>query len=233
MLIGLADAPVPRYPLYVALGGKRVLVVGGGAVAERKVRTLLRYQAQVTLIAPESTLVLSELAADGAIEWRRRAFAPGDCQGCAIVICAVGCRDIDELVYADAQACKALVNVVDVPELCDFYVPSIVDRGSLQIAISTSGASPATARKLRKQLEWQFPPVWERYLLLLAQVRALVLERISGGEAERKPLMERLASLGLLQRLKAGESPEAEAVYQELLAAHDGAVVPATEELAR
>jgi precorrin-2 dehydrogenase/sirohydrochlorin ferrochelatase len=206
----------PLYPLFLRVQGRRVLVAGAGAVAERKVETLLKYGADVVVVAPEATARISALAADGTITLIPRTFVPGDCNGATLVISAVGNEAVDEAICADAHTCGALVNIVDVPPLCDFYVPSVIDRGRLQIAISTCGCAPLVARQLRQRLETDFSPVWDDYLELLGKVRALVLQRVPGGEAAHKPLLQQLAAMGLLERLERGEVLEAEALYQEL-----------------
>jgi precorrin-2 dehydrogenase/sirohydrochlorin ferrochelatase len=208
----------PKYPLFLELADKPVLVVGAGAVAERKVLTLLHYDAKIRVIAPKVTVRLKELAEQGTLSLEQRPFTAGDCAGAVLVFCATGDTNINQEVYEDAHAQNALVNVVDVPPLCDFYVPSVVDRGLLQIAISTNGASPTVAKQIRHSLEEEFSPEWSAYLQLLAEVRQLVLERIDGEEAQRKPVFEKIATAGILERLVSGEHLDAESLFQEFAA---------------
>jgi precorrin-2 dehydrogenase/sirohydrochlorin ferrochelatase len=204
----------PRYPIFLDLVDKPVLVVGAGAVAERKVRALLPYGARVAVVAPEATAGIRALAADASVlvSWQQRAFEPEDCQGVRLVFCATSSEEVNRAVYAAAQACGAWANVVDVPPLCDFYVPSLVSRGPLQVAVSTSGASPTVAKQVRRDLEQRYDESWSAYLELLGEVRALVLADASIAASQRRPLFEQIAAAGLRERIKAGERPSAAAV---------------------
>ena len=126
---------------------------------------------------------------------------------------------VNEAVYAEAEARGVPANVVDDPAHCSFIVPSVVRRGPLQLAVSTSGAAPVLAKRLWRELEGRFPEDWAVYVDLLAEVRALVRSRMAGGEAERAPVLEAACDLGVLERLRAGERLDAEAVYAEALRA--------------
>lgn len=206
------------YPLFIRLSGQKVLVVGGGLVAERKVQTLLEHGARVTVVSPKVTGSLRSLAAAESISWIGRCWEPDDGDGALLVIAATGVDGVDEAVYAEAEARHQLVNVVDVPHLCTAIVPSVVKRGRLQIAISTSGASPSTARELRRQLEALFPAYWEDYLDLMAELRLLVKSRVPGPMERRAPLYEAIQAGDLLERVASGERPAAEEVYGRVVA---------------
>lgn len=206
-----------RYPVFLDLTDKRSVVIGAGVVAERKIGTLLEYGAAVHVIAPQATECIEQWAADGSLTFERRAYAAGDCVDAFLVICAVGVREVDQQVYAEACAHETLVNVVDVPHLCNFIVPSIVKRGPLQIAISTSGAAPTVAKQIRRDLEQRYPQDWADYLILLGELRTLVIARVDGGEERRKPLFEAVSEAGILERMRAGEQLDAERIYSEII----------------
>jgi precorrin-2 dehydrogenase/sirohydrochlorin ferrochelatase len=207
----------PKYPVYLDIADKNVLVVGGGSVAARKAETLLSYGASVLVIAPEADAAIAAACDDPActLRWERREFAPGDCAGMRLVFCATNSERVNRAVFADAHEYGALANVVDVPPLCDFSVPSIVDRGLLQIAVSTSGASPAVARRVRERLEAEFGPEWEEYLALLSEIRGEVLGTGELDEDERREVFERIAAADLLGRIRDGEHPSALEVIQQ------------------
>ena len=126
---------------------------------------------------------------------------------------------VNEAVFAEAEAVGIPVNVVDDPAHCSFIVPSVVRRGALQLAISTSGAAPALAKRLRRELEERYPEDLAAYVDLLADVRALVKERVDGGEAQRAPLLEAACDPALLERVRSGEALDPETVFAEITAA--------------
>src|ERR671931_900665 len=143
-------------PLYIAclrLEGRSCLVVGGGEVGLEKVEGLLACGGEVTVIAPEAEPEIEELAAEGSIRWERRSYAgPQDLEGVFIVIACTNDTDVNIAVYEDAERRAMLVNVVDVPPLCNFILPAIVRTGPLAIAISTAGASPALAKRMKAEV---------------------------------------------------------------------------------
>ena len=152
------DTPLPRlFPLFMKLEGRRALVVGAGHVAAEKIDALLAAGAVVTVIAPEANERVRELVAAGKVAWRRRPFEDGDVVGARVVIASTGDPSVNAAVYEAAWRWGIPVNVVDVPQLCDFYCASVVQRGPVLIAISTSGASPSLARRLRKYLDQLLP----------------------------------------------------------------------------
>jgi precorrin-2 dehydrogenase / sirohydrochlorin ferrochelatase len=214
----MSDAAVPYskayYPVYLDLVGRPCVVVGGGRVAERKVETLLKYGADVTVIAPEVTPAIEELVEADRIIVERRGYVRGDLTGAFVVICATDSEEINRAVYSEAEETGVLVNVVDVPPLCNFIVPSIVRRGGLQIAISTGGAAPAVAKRVRKRQQEEFGEEWGPYVALLGEVRALAMSEIE-DDAERKAFFERVADSDLLARFARGETPTAGDVVAE------------------
>lgn len=206
------------FPLFVRLDGARVVVVGAGDVAARKVNDLVTQGARITVVAPEACDGIRKLARTGAISWERRSYQLGDLAGALLCVVATSDRSVNEAAYAEASASSILVNVVDVPDLCTCIVPSVLRRGRLQIAVSTGGAAPAVARDIRHRLEEEFPGWWEDYLDLMAEVRAIVKQRVPGPSRARTPLYEALAASDLEDRLASGERPCAQDVYDDVVA---------------
>jgi siroheme synthase-like protein len=164
------------YPAYLDLTGRRCVVIGAGAVAERKVRQLLASEADVTLVSPDATGELEQMAAEGAVRWVRRGYAPGDLAGMMLAIAATDDETVNRQVHTEAEREKTLLNVVDVTPLCGFIAPSIVERGPVTLAISTGGASPALARKLRESLSESSELQWADLAGVMAQARQRVRE---------------------------------------------------------
>jgi len=180
--------------MFVKLDGRRCLVVGAGTVAEAKIESLLLAGASVHTVAPKATPKVREWARNGRIEWRARAYVPGDLAGAFLVITATGSPALHDDIYAEAQSRGVLCNAVDEPQRCDFYFPAVVRRGELQIAISTGGLSPALAQRLRKELEQQFGPEWEQWLAQLGRTRD-ELKSIPMPPEQRRRLLHQYASL--------------------------------------
>jgi siroheme synthase-like protein len=162
-------------PLYIAclrLTGRRCVVVGGGNVGLEKVEGLLACDAEVTLIAPEAHPELVQLALEGSIRWEQREYASeADLDGALIVIAATDDTDLNIRVFEDAEKRSMLVNVVDVPPLCNFILPAIVRNGPLAIAISTAGASPALAKRMKREIAEQFGEPYALLAILLNEAR--------------------------------------------------------------
>ena len=161
-------------PFYIAclkLTGRRCVVVGGGAIGLEKVEGLLACDGRVVLIAPDADEELERLAAEGSIEWIRRPYEPGDLEATFMAIAATSDTDVNIAVYDDAERRAMLVNVVDVPPLCNFILPAIVRTGPLAIAISTAGASPALAKRMKAQIAAEYGEPYARLAVLLNEVR--------------------------------------------------------------
>jgi precorrin-2 dehydrogenase/sirohydrochlorin ferrochelatase len=171
-------------PIFLKLRGRRVLVVGGGNVAESKIESLLLADADVVVVAPELNANVSELARAGKIVWRQKSFDPADLNGIFLVIAATNVPEVNHLVYRLAEERSILCNAVDDPEHCHFYYGAVVRRGPLQIAISTDGLSPALAQRLRRELEQQFGPEYEAWLEYLGAMRDLI--RASTPDEQRR-----------------------------------------------
>src|SRR5262245_44752361 len=181
------------FPMVLKLEGRCCLVVGAGAVAEGKISGLLDAAAKVRVIAPEATEQVRAWAAAGQIEWLARPCEPSDLEGMFLAVAATSDAELQQNISAEARRRGVLCNVVDVPELCDFYYPAVAQRGALQIAVSTSGQSPALAQRLRKELEEQFGPEYEAWLQQLGEERAKLFAASMDPE-ERKRLLHDLAS---------------------------------------
>jgi precorrin-2 dehydrogenase / sirohydrochlorin ferrochelatase len=161
-------------PFYIAclrLTGRRCVVVGGGEVGLEKVEGLLACDGQVTLVAPEAQPELAQLALEGSIRWERREYRSGDLEGALIAIAATDDTDLNIRLFEDAEARSMLVNVVDVPPLCNFILPAIVRNGPLAIAISTAGASPALAKRMKREIGDLFGEPYANLAILLNEAR--------------------------------------------------------------
>src|SRR4051795_2669061 len=157
-------------PFYIAclrLTGRRCVVVGGGEVGLEKVEGLLACDGRVVLVAPDAVPQLQELAAEGSIAWERREYSAQDLEGTFVVIAATSDTDVNVRVYEDGERRAMLVNVVDVPPLCNFILPAIVRSGPLAIAISTAGASPALAKRMKREIGEQFGEPYARLAVIL------------------------------------------------------------------
>jgi precorrin-2 dehydrogenase / sirohydrochlorin ferrochelatase len=167
---GMLDTPF--YIACLRLSGRRCVVVGGGDVGLEKVEGLLACDGEVTLIAPDAIEPLRQLAREGSIRWERREYAgAADLEGVFIVIAATSQTDVNIAVFEDAERRAMLVNVVDVPPLCNFILPAIIRTGPLAIAISTAGASPALAKRIRDEIAEEYGEPYARLAVLLNEVR--------------------------------------------------------------
>jgi len=181
------------FPMFIKLAGRQVLVVGAGNVGEPKIGGLLETGARIRVVALDATPTVREWARAGKVELELRGFTAGDLAGAFLAVVATSSRTLNERIYREAQAHGVLCNVVDVPDLCDFFYPSVVRRGDLQIAVSTSGKSPSLAQKIRQQLEKQFGPGYAAWVAELGETRKLILA--SDLDKERKlELLHSLAS---------------------------------------
>jgi len=163
--------PEKLFPMFLKLSARPCLVVGAGAIAESKIASLLDAGGQVRVVAPQATPQIHAWAQSKTLDWHQRPFEPADLDGMFLVIAATSSTELHERIFEEATRRGVLCNIVDVPPLCDFYYPSVVQRGALQIAISTAGQSPALAQRLRKQLEDQFGPEYEEWLAQLGEAR--------------------------------------------------------------
>ena len=167
---GMLD--IPFYIACLKLSGRRCVVIGGGDIGLEKVEGLLACEGEVVLIAPDAIEPLRELADEGSIRWEQRAYAGlNDLEGVFMVIAATNDTDVNIQIYDDAERRAMLVNVVDVPPLCNFILPAIIRTGPLAIAISTAGASPALAKRIRNEIAEEYGEPYARLAILLNEVR--------------------------------------------------------------
>jgi len=166
---GMLDTPF--YIACLKLEGRKCLVVGGGDIGLEKVEGLLACNGDVTLVAPDAIDELRSLASEGSIAWEQRAYEPSDLEGTFMVIAATNDTDVNIGIYDDAEKRAMLANVVDVPPLCNFILPAIVRTGPLAIAISTAGASPALAKRIRNQIADEYGEPYAKLAIMLNEVR--------------------------------------------------------------
>ena len=179
--------------MFLKLSARPCLVVGAGTIAESKIASLLESGGRVRVVAPEATPQVRSWAQTKGIEWHQRPFQPDDLEGMLLVVAATSSTVLHERIFEEATRRGVLCNIVDVPSLCDFYYPSVVQRGDLQIAISTAGQSPALAQRLRKELEDQFGPEYEEWVAQLGEARGK-LRSTNMDSQERKGLLHEDAS---------------------------------------
>ncbi len=198
----MTHEPSPKlFPLFLKLENRPCLVVGAGTIAEGKIAGLLEAEATLRVVAPQATPQIHSWAKEKKLDLHQREFEPKDLQGMFLVVAATSNAPLHEQIFAEARRRSVLCNVVDVPHLCDFYYPAVVRRGPLQIAISTSGESPALAQRLRKELEIQFGPEYEAWVTALGEARAEIAKRDLAPE-DRKDLLHQLATEEFFQVFK-------------------------------
>jgi len=207
---------VRYYPIFLDIKGKSCVVIGGGSVAERKVLSLLDAGSKVLVISPELTPVLKKLAAKKKISYCPKSYEIGDLKGFFLAYSATDDPKVNKSVFNEAKKEGIFLNVVDVPELCNFIVPSVVDRGNLLIAISTSGKSPAMAKKIRQKLEKEFGKEYAVFLDIMGRIREKVLKR-SEESGKNKKIFERLISSPLLGWIKKGKKKEIDKFLKKVL----------------
>jgi precorrin-2 dehydrogenase/sirohydrochlorin ferrochelatase len=204
------------YPVSLDIRGKKCLVVGGGDVGTRKVITLLECGAYVIVVSIDASEKILMLAESGRIELKRRPYTGDDLEDMFLVICATDNEELNLRVSRDAGKRGMLCNIADRPEACNFILPAVVKRGDLVIAVSTSGKSPAFAKKLRKDLEKQYGAEYADFLKLMGEIRKKLLSKNHGPE-EHKHLFEKLISRDMVQLIKKNEKDKINAVIKDVL----------------
>lgn len=191
-------------PIYVNTSGKPVLVIGGGRVAERKVKGLLQGKARITVISPQLTPELEQLHQESRFEWIARSYRNGDLRGAFLVYAATDDSQVNTAVVQEAEAASILVNDAISSGNSSFITPSVVRRGRLSIAISTAGAGPAAATEIRALLEQQFGDEYETYLDFLHQMRMEIKSRAL-SPVIRSKLLRRLTEMDILEQIRTGQ----------------------------
>lgn len=204
------------YPVNLDIKNRKCLVVGGGAVGTRKVAALLDCGAAVTVVSPEVTPKLLGLSSRGDISLEKRSFQATDLAGTFLVIGATDNEELNRTIHSEAQRRGMLCNIADRPEACNFILPSIVRRGDLIIAISTSGKSPAFAKKLRKEFEAALGEEYADFLKLMGAIRKKLLAEKHEPEAH-KHLFERLINQNLVDRVKHRQTDDIDTLLLETL----------------
>jgi precorrin-2 dehydrogenase/sirohydrochlorin ferrochelatase len=204
------------YPINLDIQNRRCLVVGGGSVSTRKVKTLLECGAKVTVVSPVVTEALLALSRNESIVLKQRPYQPSDLDGMLVVIGGTDNEELNRQISADASDRKVLCNIADRPEICDFILPSIVHRGDLVIAISTSGKSPAFAKKLRKDLEKEFGNEYAEFLRLMGAIRNKLLSANHEPETH-KHLFEKIIAQGLLELIRDGKKEKINSLLRNVL----------------
>jgi precorrin-2 dehydrogenase/sirohydrochlorin ferrochelatase len=204
------------YPIYLDIKGKHCLVVGGGDVGTRKVTTLLDCGAHVTVVSPDATGHLQQLAENQTIRWFKRPYASTDLGGMFLVIGATSDQTINLKISSDAARIDKLCNIADRPEACNFILPSIVRRGDLVIAVSTSGKSPAFAKTLRKELEGRFGNEYAEFLHLMGKIRDKLLTEKHEPETH-KPIFESLIEKGLIDLIRKNDVKKIDDMLRDAL----------------
>jgi siroheme synthase-like protein len=215
-------------PFYIAclkLTGRRCLVVGGGEIGLEKVEGLLACDGSVVLVAPEAVPELRQLAAEGSIEWLRRSYDTADLERTFIAIAATDDTETNIRVYEDAEQRAMLVNIVDVPPLCNFILPAIVRTGPLAIAISTAGASPALAKRIKRQIAEEFGPEYARLAIMLNEVRGWAKGTLPTYQ-DRKAFFEAIVNgdPDPVELLRAGDEDSVHALIKAAQQSHAHAV---------
>ncbi len=210
------------YPICLRVEGRPCLVIGGGEVAARKVLSLLKAGARVTIISPTLTPSLTAAATAQRFVHHTRQYRTGDLDGFQLAFAATNDEGLHAIIARDADAAGVLLNVVDRPQLCSFIVPAVVARGDLTVAISTGGASPALAKRLREEFATLLGPEYEQALVILRAVR----QRLQGeprAPEERRDILTALVRSDLLDLLRAGNAAQVDQLLQTTVG--DGASV--------
>jgi precorrin-2 dehydrogenase / sirohydrochlorin ferrochelatase len=211
-------------PFYIAclrLDGRRCLVVGGGEVGLEKVEGLLACRASVTLVAPNAEPALVDLALEGSITWERREFEDADLDGCLIAIAATDDTDVNISVFEGAERRAMLVNVVDVPPLCNFILPAIVRTGPLAVAISTAGASPALAKRMKREIAQLFGEPYAQLAVMLNDARGWAKATLPTYQ-DRKQFFESIVNgdPDPIELLRAGDAAAVRELIENARLAH-------------
>jgi len=208
---------VPRYyPAYIDIKGKRCLVVGGGKVAERKVKLLLKCDAMVSVVSPELISRLKELNSKGKIKFFKGEFKEKYLKDMFLVIGATDNSEVNLKIYKAASKKNILVNIVDSPEICNFIVPSIVERGDLIIAISTGGKSPALSKKLRKELEDRYGFEYSKFLNTMGSLRKKISSKIR-DKKKREEIYNKLVDSDIIKLIRDGDDETVKSRVNEII----------------
>jgi precorrin-2 dehydrogenase / sirohydrochlorin ferrochelatase len=217
----------PYYPIYIDIEDRDVVIIGGGNVCARKAETMMKYGAKVTIVSPEFTEEIEQWARDGKLALKRKHYEDADLEGANIVIASTDHQSVNEQVAADARRRRIPVNVVDVTPLCEFIVPAIIEKGSIQIAVSTGGKSPALARTLKEDLQRTIGPEYAEVNDVLGTLREGA-KAVLPTDVDRKRFFDGIIARGILDMLRGGRRREA---YEAIAQACEEAGVPVSERV--
>jgi siroheme synthase-like protein len=217
----------PYYPIYLDIEERPVLIVGGGEVCARKAETMLKYGGRVTIVSPTFTAEIEQWASAGRVELRRKLYDQSDLDGAAIVIASTDDRCVNARVARDCRRRKIPVNVVDVTHLCEFIVPAIIESGSIQVAISTGGKSPAVARTLKEDLKRLIGDEYAEANDVLGTLRPAA-KKVLPTDVDRKRFFDGILAAGILELLRDGKRAEA---YRTIARACEAAGVPVSDRV--
>src|SRR4051795_1952168 len=215
----------PYYPIYIDIEDHAVLIVGGGVVCARKAETMMRYGGRVTIVSPEITDEIAKWEGDGVLAVRRKLYAEADLDGASIVIASTDDPCVNARVARDCRRRKIPVNVVDVTPLCEFIVPAIIEKGSIQIAVSTGGKSPALARTLKEDLQRAIGPEYAEVNDVLGSLREEA-KKVLPTDVDRKRFFDAIIANGILDMLREGRRRDA---YQAIADACHADGVPLSD----
>ena len=219
----------PYYPIFLDIENRNVVIIGGGNVCARKAETMMNYGARVTIVSPEFTDEIERWAHDGQLQLRRKKYDESDLEGANVVIASTDDESINTKIAADSRRRRIPVNVVDVTHLCEFIVPAIIEKGSVQIAVSTGGKSPALARTLKEDLHRLIGPEYDEVNQLLGSLRDGA-KKVLPTDVDRKKFFDGIIAKGILDMLRSGRKREA---YETIARACEAAGVPVSDEVSR
>ena len=217
----------PYYPIYIDIEDRDVVIIGGGNVCARKAETMMKYGARVTIVSPEFTEEIEAWARDGKLALKRKHYEEADLDGANIVIASTDIQSVNEQIAADCRRRRIPVNVVDVTPLCEFIVPAIIESGSIQIAVSTGGKSPALARTLKEDLQRTIGPEYAEVNDVLGTLRDGAKATLP-TDVDRKRFFDGIIARGILDLLRSGRRREA---YETIRRACKEAGVPVSERV--
>lgn len=217
----------PYYPIYLDIEDRNVIIIGGGNVCARKAETMMKYGARVTVVSPEFTEEIEQWAREGCLALKRKEYDASDLDDAHIVIASTDIQAVNEQIAADCRARRIPVNVVDVTPLCEFIVPAIIESGSIQVAVSTGGKSPALARTLKEDLQRSIGPEYAEVNDVLGTLRDGA-KRVLPTDVDRKRFFDAIIAQGILPMLREGKRREA---YETIARACEAAGVPVSERV--
>jgi siroheme synthase-like protein len=217
----------PYYPIFLDIEDRSVVIIGGGEVCARKAETMMKYGARVTVVSPMFTSEIQQWARDGKLVTREKRYEAADLDGANIVIASTDDTAVNEQIAADCRDRRIPVNVVDVTPLCEFIVPAIIEKGSVQIAISTGGKSPALARTLKEDLHRSIGPEYAEVNDVMGTLRDGA-KAVLPTDVDRKRFFDGIIAKGILDMLRSGRRREA---YETIAHACESAGVPVSERV--